>query len=172
MVQDDDRQRVGSQAQEHQRNQQQQQHRQQQQLGRSVQNQASSHSQHNRNELNARKFEPPTVDVQLTQQQCNGRSNDDDTNHGPRQFVIGGFTGSGTRLPMRVLQSAGVFFGPEHLISSDGDTLAWIRSMANKRIHDQITKILSFTGSTDYSVADVRRNAQLVRDVDEEFEVG
>ena len=107
------------------------------------------------------KFEQPEVHLELTQK-CS-----------QRPLVIGGFTGSGTRLPMRILQRAGVFMGPDRLISDDGDTLAWIRSMAGKSIHDQIKFLLSKTGSPSYSIeADLLpESADLVADVDQEFQV-
>eukprot|EP00750_Incisomonas_marina_P017723 INCI2383.1.p1 GENE.INCI2383.1~~INCI2383.1.p1 ORF type:complete len:475 (-),score=52.78 INCI2383.1:115-1539(-) len=106
------------------------------------------------------KFEQPEVHLELTQK-CS-----------QRPLVIGGFTGSGTRLPMRILQRAGVFMGPDRLISDDGDTLAWIRSMAGKSIHDQIKFLLSKTGSPSYSIeADLLpESADLVADVDQEFQ--
>ena len=89
---------------------------------------------------------------------------------GRRPLVIGGFTGSSTRLPMRVLQRAGVYMGPEELISSDADTLAWIRSMGGKSIHNQITAILDKTGSPAYEIEDIA-DASLQADIDAEYEV-
>lgn len=87
-----------------------------------------------------------------------------------RPFVIGGFTGSGTRLPMRLLQRAGVFMGPDSLITSDGDTLAWIASMADKDIHQQIDHLLRKTGSTNYAISDIS-DVSIVAPIRREFEV-
>ena len=71
---------------------------------------------------------------------------------------------------MRILQRAGVHMGPDDLISEDGDTLAWIRSMQKKNIHSQIQGVLTQTGSPVYDLAQLA-SQQLATDINEEFNV-